>query len=681
MNIQGQAAKIGVMIAASRVLVFVITLIICASLGRFLEGMFLGIFGAIAVTRGGVALAIARYDSTPSQLKTGEMVRLNSHSIFGVLHHERHLNFIEDYGIIFTCFVSLPFIFLALSSQDFMIGVYFVLWLLVVFCGFLAIRHFKKKAVESAFIEILPPRTRKAGNYGDAGWAYYQECIDFGVWNEWHDHLIYLASYVNPYEAPEGSSKWDAKPYPDNMLTYGGDSNLITIAPPRTGKGTTAIIPTLLMNNESTFVMDVKGENFFVTHINRFNRGHKIITINPFNLFGEEIGIKDPFTHCYNPLQNLDPNSPKFVSEITSVANAIVIQGKHEQSHFVNRARDLVKCLIGYICSDEAELAAGNNNLPRIRQIMGFSNMKFAEYMAAAALSDIPLVRDNAGSFMEPTKEVQDVKATVSTQLDFLNNPQIAYFLSRSDFDFADMRKQAMTVYCMIPSTELEEDSKFARLIVQSLISTLSKKLPQETDRRVLIILDEQAQLGNMKAIEKAGALLNGYKVRIWSIFQGIAQIKALYDEAWETFLSNADIQQYLSPNDPTVQDILSKRIGNETITETQISHSSSSTTGGESNTDSRGQNIGTRQFGQAFLSPAEINGMPKDREMIFVKNLQYPVLGLPLKYYEQTPNERLFFGRDYAPHPTVDRDAYQWMAQQYKTGKLPTLEEEFEAP
>jgi type IV secretory pathway TraG/TraD family ATPase VirD4 len=532
--------------------------------------------------------------------------------------------------------------------------------------------------------------SRNAGIYGDAGWAYAHEIKATGLLQTSEEHDaesgIFLGCYLEPYGILRTGNIWHGM-FTDQVLIYSGNSNCITNAPPRGGKNATEIIPTLLLNNESCFVFDVKGENFFVTHLNRLNRGHKIIKINPFNMFGEELGFDEPFTDCYNPLQNLKPDSPNFVSEIDSITSAIIFEDSGRNSHFDNRARDLVSCLIAHVCSDEVELENGLNNLPRVREILGFNDELFIDYMGAAATSSIPIIRNNAATFIGKVgNEIQSVKATAATQLRFLNEPNIARFLSRSDFQFEDMRTQAVTVYCMIPSTDLEKYNRFARLMIQSMITALSRKLPAPSDRRILVILDELAQLRKMDIIEKAGALLNGYKVRIWSIFQSQSQAEDLYSTGWKTFYNNAESQQYIQPNEDGLNEALSKRIGDETVQADKLSEnqSKSVTKNTESSTttivDGTGKTISKEIFKLPFLTPQDIAGMPKDRKIIFIRGLRYPVMAFAMRYYEERKicaeylhcykdedlKALLFFGHEYAPHPTEDAGAYEWMRQRY---------------
>ncbi|MDQ7079020.1 MAG: type IV secretory system conjugative DNA transfer family protein [Robiginitomaculum sp.] len=57
------------------------------------------------------------------------------------------------------------------------------------------------------------------------------------------------------------------------QLSYKRDRHLLTVAPTRSGKGTTAIIPNLLTYEGSCLVIDPKGENALITAERTRNNG------------------------------------------------------------------------------------------------------------------------------------------------------------------------------------------------------------------------------------------------------------------------------------------------------------------------------------------------------------------------------------------------------------------------
>jgi type IV secretory pathway TraG/TraD family ATPase VirD4 len=59
-----------------------------------------------------------------------------------------------------------------------------------------------------------------------------------------------------------------------------------------------------------------------------------------------------------------------------------------------------------------------------------------------------------------------------------------------------------------------------------------------------------------------------------------LAQLKALYNERWESFLANAGVVQGFAPNDLTTADWMSRRTGQTTLIAANTSENLSSATG-----------------------------------------------------------------------------------------------------
>lgn len=59
----------------------------------------------------------------------------------------------------------------------------------------------------------------------------------------------------------------------------------------------------------------------------------------------------------------------------------------------------------------------------------------------------------------------------------------------------------------------------------------------------VLLMLDEFAQLGPLLVIENNLAMMRGYGVKLWAVFQDLSQAQAIYKERWESCLGNAGVR------------------------------------------------------------------------------------------------------------------------------------------
>lgn len=499
--------------------------------------------------------------------------------------------------------------------------------------------------------------------FGEAGFAYQEEIDAFGLVpvepGSW-TRGIWLGRAINVEWLKE---QW--WPIWNRLLRYAGENNIVTFSSAGGGKNAAAVMPTLLVNNESAFVNDIKGENWFVTARTRKEVfGHRIVCLNPFNLYGQELGFAQAMTAHYNPLSKLRPAQPDFAANINTLAEALIVsEGK--DPHWSDRARQLCAGLMAHLCAvvdDPATAAAVRawlkvpaqvelNSLPAMRQALGLEADDLAafcltavqgrpekvlasgEIVSALPASSVPLVRDNLASFSADTREVNSIVSTALGQLAFLTEPALIAFLARSDFDFGDLRREPMTVYCMVPPAYLDTYYRFVRVMVQACFNALSGS-PITERAPVLMLLDEQAKLGGMNIIKTSAATLRGYNVRIWSIFQDLNQLKSLYPDAWETFLANAGIVQVMTVNDATTAEYFSKKMGDCGV---MVPSESSSTHYGQSPggaTSGGGTSVSWSWQARPFFTPQRFYQLPKWQSIVFVQGLAYPVLTERLGYH-----------------------------------------------
>lgn len=510
-----------------------------------------------------------------------------------------------------------------------------------------------------------PRRERHAGIYGDAAYAPFADVADRGLLPQGDDFAsaVYLGEFIDWYTPVNEDWKRTGA-----HVGYAGENNILTVAPAGTGKFITTIVPTLLTNRESMFVLDVKGEAYAVTAAARARMGHRIVVVNPFNVFGDMLGLEQPLTAQFNPLAGLDPKADDFTTQIDALSTAGVPQ-EGKEPHFSDRARDLVSCLMSHVSSDPKELAAGNNHLGRVREILGLPRAEFAAYMHDARSNPVPRVRNLAGGFTDPeSREVTSIISTAIRALTFMDHPQIARFLSGSTFDFADLRREPVTIYFILPPTELNTYYAFARLMVQACLNAMSVE-PKAGDRRVLLLLDEQAQLKYMESIVSAVALLRGYRVRIWSVFQDLAQLQGIYGERWESFVSNAGIVQVFTTNDDKTARYFSTKAGNYTATVVSTSTSTSSNrtnnAGGSSTSSGTNHNTNVGQTGVPFLPPQAFYSLPEWQGVLFVRGMRDTVPVYRQPYWQ----EPMFAGK-FLPNPYHDADAfrYHWLLARLQT-------------
>jgi type IV secretion system protein VirD4 len=159
---------------------------------------------------------------------------------------------------------------------------------------------------------------------------------------------------------------------------------------------------------------------------------------------------------------------------------------------------------------------------------------------------------------------LNSILSTALTQTRWLDSRPVKADLVRGDYDFGRLKQEPTTVYLILPARRLGTHSTWLRLMIASvlrplMLDTRRPKVP------VLLMLDEFAQLGHLPVIENNLAMMRGYGVKLWAVFQDLSQAHAIYKERWESFLGNAGVLQSFAPQDVVTAEYVSKRTGQST--------------------------------------------------------------------------------------------------------------------
>src|SRR5665213_2005094 len=309
------------------------------------------------------------------------------------------------------------------------------------------------------------------------------------------------------------------------------------------------------MKKLSCLVVDPKGQLAAVTGPEAARMGKRVIMLNPFNIWPDCIGpgakrfagIENVENLCdfhgsYNPLETLDPASDAFVPDAEALAQAIVYQ-EHEGEHWTDSARDLVAGLIMWARvhgqADEKSLAFVRSticNRTRLFAIAAdFFDLEHSPKLKPNEINEF--IAQKLGRFGEPeakaNREIGSIISTAVTQTAFMGNGAISKNLRVGSFLFRQLREHPTVLYLILPGRRLKTCSRWFRLIVGAALN----ELMDETNTGglpCLLLLDEFAQLGPMKAIEDAFGIARDYALVMWVILQNITQLQRDYKDNWE---------------------------------------------------------------------------------------------------------------------------------------------------
>ncbi|WP_414462381.1 type IV secretory system conjugative DNA transfer family protein [Hyphomicrobium sp. DY-1] len=333
--------------------------------------------------------------------------------------------------------------------------------------------------------------------------------------------------------------------FPSAIWDDSREGHHITIAPTGAGKGVSCIIPALLTWRGPTIIIDPKGENYAVTAARRRAMGQKVHVLDPF-------GLTDCLQRAsLNPFDMLGPLKKATIDDMRVLANAAIQQhafGKHQDPYWDNRAATLITEAIGYCATNlPAPTLTDVNTVVRTYD----EHTGMTEYVSAkgSCHPDIGHVFSPPGMAMGRTRS--SITSTAMDHLAFITDGAVAGSLWRSTIDLKKVvRGDPMTIYIVIPPNKLVTHSKLLRLWLVTLLTAISRrhaapKIP------TLFLIDEAAQLGELKELVSAVTLMRGYGMKVWSFWQDLSQLTKLYPHAWETILNNSSIHQYFGATTP----------------------------------------------------------------------------------------------------------------------------------
>jgi type IV secretion system protein VirD4 len=407
------------------------------------------------------------------------------------------------------------------------------------------------------------------------------------------------------------------EPKTDTILHYNGDRHIMTLGPNGSGKSMRLLYENLMtLRDWSLLVIDPKGELAALTGAERAKHG-KVVYLNPYRVRGLP-------SHGFNPVATLDPSQDNFLDDAMGLAEAMIrIEKDEKEPHWAQSAQDLVCALIMYAALQPAPQTKDdpdNRNFAFVRSCLGQSMIDFKDTVREMRRIGIEREWDElsikASRFQDITPESRELTSIISnavTQTRWLDSRPVKADTSKGMIDFAAMKTEPTTIYLILPANRLATQSTWLRLVITCCLQKLIRDaVPGRVP--VMLMLDEFANLGHLPMIENTMALMRGYGVKMWSVFQDLSQLKAIYGERWESFISNAGVVQAFAPQDIQTAAYLSERSGL-----TAREHTNWSWSG-------RSPSFSGNQQGMPLLLPQAVRGLGNGETVIFSHVANGPV-------------------------------------------------------
>jgi type IV secretion system protein VirD4 len=321
------------------------------------------------------------------------------------------------------------------------------------------------------------------------------------------------------------------------VIQYAGDRHLMTIGHAGSGISRRLLQPNILaLGNWSMVVVDTTGEMAALCARRRDPELQQTIVLDPF-------GVSGLAARGFDPVAALDPESPAFADDALELAEALIRPD--------GSVRDLVTALIMYARLSGAGLAG-------VRECLG-SFPGVADRLAVTAEEfDWPELAVKAAACADG-----DVSRAL-TETRWLDNRAIkADLASHVPVDFGTLREAPTTVFLVLPARRLASHAAWLRVVIASVLQALMRdggvpKVP------VMLLLDQYPALvgGGFPILESNLSTLAAHGVKLWTVWQDLAQARTLYGDGFESFVSGCGVLQAFAPQDVVTAEYLSQRTG-----------------------------------------------------------------------------------------------------------------------
>lgn len=342
-----------------------------------------------------------------------------------------------------------------------------------------------------------------------------------------------------------------------------GEGHLITVAPTRSGKGVSYMVPALLNWSGSAVVIDVKGELAAVTARRRRELKQKVFIIDPFGVTDEKK------TASLNPLDLLEPDNPRFGADALMLARMMVGDYSNNKDPFWHeRAEALIAGIIQFLAANEKKRPRCIDIAEALerRENSGlFGRMADNEKPLSVQMRECKYRVARAGGAVlqkNETRVLTSILSVASSSMSFVDDGRLGDALGRSTVSLASLASdKPMTVYLVMPPDMLASHGRVLKLWLSVIIAKLARRQGYGGPPTMLFV-DEAAQIGRMDQLLSAVTLMAGYGVRTWSVWQDLSQLQHAYPKEWRTLLNNSATQLWFGFHNPRMAEEAADAMG-----------------------------------------------------------------------------------------------------------------------
>ena len=397
--------------------------------------------------------------------------------------------------------------------------------------------------------------------------------------------------------------------------------NLNTLVIGGSGAGKTRFYakPNILQCNTSFVCLDPKGELLRDTGNLLEKEGYVIRVIDLIDMSK---------SHGYNPFAYIQDDKD-VLKLITNLIRNTTPKGAQSNDPFWEKSETaLLEALCLYLIN---EAPKEEQNFSMVMEMIVAAEPKEddEDYISPLDQLFIELEKDKPESLalkqykiykQAAGKTAKSILISVGVRLAAFNLESIASLTHYDELELEKMGERKTALFAVIP----DNDSTF-NFLIGMLYTQLFQMLYYSADIihhgelpiPVHFMMDEFANVALPDEFDKLLATMRSRRIFVSIIIQNLAQIKALYKDAWESIVGNCDELYYLGGNEQSTHKFMSEYLGKETL---------DTNTYGKSSGRNGNYSTNYQQAGRELLTADEVRLLDNDYALLFIRG-ELPIL------------------------------------------------------
>ena len=397
--------------------------------------------------------------------------------------------------------------------------------------------------------------------------------------------------------------------------------NLNTLVIGGSGAGKTRFYakPNILQCNTSFVILDPKGEILRDTGNLLEKEGYVIRVIDLIDMSK---------SHGYNPFAYIQDDKD-VLKLITNLIRNTTPKGAQSNDPFWEKSETaLLEALCLYLINEAPE---EEQNFSMVMEMIVAAEPKEddEDYISPLDQLFIELENDKPESLalkqykiykQAAGKTAKSILISVGVRLAAFNLESIASLTHYDELELEKMGERKTALFAVIP----DNDSTF-NFLIGILYTQLFQMLYYSADIihhgelpiPVHFMMDEFANVALPDEFDKLLATMRSRRIFVSIIIQNLAQIKALYKDAWESIVGNCDELYYLGGNEQSTHKFMSEYLGKETL---------DTNTYGKSSGRNGNYSTNYQQAGRELLTADEVRLLDNDYALLFIRG-ELPIL------------------------------------------------------